>query len=93
VRRLGSAWLAAEWHETAQAAVRAARDCQYQALAVQGHVLSVADFIATLVVEAAIHYLDMTVDLASAPKPDAASLALVREVLGALAGSRVTKAG
>jgi hypothetical protein len=43
--------------------------------------------IATLVVEAAIHYLDMTVDLSAAPKPDPASLALVRELLEALAGS------
>ncbi|HEX9548855.1 MAG TPA: hypothetical protein VF942_16060, partial [Acidimicrobiales bacterium] len=45
------------------------------------------DFTATLAVEAAIHYLDMTVALAAAPEPGPASLALVRQVLDQLAGS------
>lgn len=37
--------------------------------------------------EAAIHYLDMTVALTAAPGPDPASLALVRHVLDQLAGT------
>lgn len=66
---------------------RAARSCPYQALATQGHTLPTVGFTATLVVEAAIHYLDMTVALATAPEPDPAPLALVRRVLDQLAGS------
>jgi uncharacterized protein (TIGR03083 family) len=79
--------LASEWRETSAAAIRAARASPYQALATQGHRLPTADFTATLAVEAAIHYLDMTVALAAAPEPDPASLALVRQVLDQLAGS------
>jgi hypothetical protein len=45
------------------------------------------DFIATLAVEAAIHYLDLTTPLLSAPEPDPASLALVRRVLDGLLGT------
>lgn len=79
--------LTAEWEETSAAAIRAARACPHQALATQGRTLPTADFIATLAVEAAIHYLDMSVALAAAPEPDPASLALVRQVLDQLAGS------
>jgi len=50
--------LAWEWRETAAAACRAARACPHGALTTQGHVLATADFIATLAVEAAVHYLD-----------------------------------
>ena len=53
----------------------------------QGHVLRTADFTATLAVEAAVHYLDLTVGLPSASPPDAAALALVRRVLDGLLGS------
>jgi hypothetical protein len=42
---------------------------------------------ATLAVEAAIHYLDMTAAITAAPEPDPASLALVRSVLSHLAGT------
>jgi mycothiol maleylpyruvate isomerase-like protein len=79
--------LAWEWSETAAAACRAARACGHGAVATQGHVLSVADFAATLAVEAAVHYLDLTVDLPGAPAPDPASMALVRRVLGGLLGA------
>ena len=78
--------LAWEWRETSQAAVRAARACPHERLETQGHTLRTADFIATLVVEAAIHYLDLTVALPAAPGPDPAALALVRRTLGGLAG-------
>ncbi|MBO0808076.1 MAG: maleylpyruvate isomerase N-terminal domain-containing protein [Actinobacteria bacterium] len=79
--------LAREWEETSAAAVRAARTCPHQTLATQGRALPTADFTATLAVEAAIHYLDMTLTLAAAPEPDPASLALVRHLLDQLAGS------
>jgi len=79
--------LSGEWQETSAAVIRAARACPHEALTTQGRALPTADFTATLVVEAAIHYLDMTVALAAAPEPDPASLALVRQVLDQLAGS------
>ncbi len=76
-----------EWRETAAAACRAARACPHPAVATQGHALSTADFIATLAVEAAVHYLDLTVGLPAAPPPDPGSLALVRQVLDGLLGT------
>ena len=79
--------LAWEWSETAAAACRAARACGHAAVTTQGHVLTVADFAATLAVEAAVHYLDLTVALPGTPAPDPASLALVRRVLGGLLGA------
>ena len=75
------------WSETAAAACRAARACGAAAVATQGHVLRPADFTATLAVETAVHYLDLTVSLPSAPPSDPASLALVRRVLDGLLGS------
>ena len=80
-------WLAWEWSETAAAACRAARANGHAAVSTQGHVLSVADFAATLAVEAAVHYLDLTVGLPPSPAPDPASLALVRRVLTGLLGA------
>jgi len=52
-----------EWTETADAARGAARACPHQLVTTQGHVLRTADFISTLAVEAAVHYLDLTVEL------------------------------
>jgi uncharacterized protein (TIGR03083 family) len=79
--------LAWEWRETAAAACRAARACPHQAVSTQGHVLATADFMATLTVEAALHYLDLTAGLPGAPPLDAASLRLVRRVLDGLLGA------
>jgi len=76
-----------DWTETAQAACRAARACPHELVATQGHVLRTADFIGTLVVEAAVHYLDLTVDLPAAPPPEPLPLALVRRVLDGLLGA------
>jgi uncharacterized protein (TIGR03083 family) len=93
VRIVASAYppgaLAWEWRETSGAACRAARACPSEAVTTQGHVMRTADFIATLAVEAAIHYLDLTVGLPAAPVPEPASLALVRRVLDGLLGCRV----
>ena len=80
-------WLVWDWTETAGAACRAARACGHEAVATQGHVLPVVGFAATLAVEAAVHYLDLTVALPAAAGPDPASLALVRRVLAGLLGA------
>jgi hypothetical protein len=79
--------LARAWSETAASACRAARACPAAAVATQGYVLGLADFTATLAVETAVHYLDLTVSLPSAPPPGPASLALVRRVLDGLLGT------
>ena len=79
--------LAWEWSETAAAACRAGWACGHRAVTTQGHVLTVPGFAATLAVEAAVHYLDLTVDLPGAPVPDPGSLALVRRVLAGLLGA------
>jgi hypothetical protein len=79
--------LARVWSETSAAVCRAARACQAAGVATQGHVLRPADLTATLAVETAVHYLDLTVNLPSSPPPDPASLALVRRVLEGLLGS------
>ena len=80
-------WLVWDWTETAGAACRAARACGHEAVATQGHVLPVAGFAATLAVEAAVHHLDLTVALPTAPGPDPAALALVRRVLTGMLGA------
>jgi hypothetical protein len=91
VRIVASAYpgrtLAWEWRETAAAACRAARACPHPAVRTQGHILATTDFVATLVVESAVHYLDLTTGLVAAPPPDADSLALVRRVLDGLLGT------
>jgi uncharacterized protein (TIGR03083 family) len=79
--------LAWEWSETAAAACRAGRACAHRAVTTQGHVMTVTSFAATLAVEAAVHHLDLTVDLPVAPVPDPGSLALVRRVLAGLLGA------
>lgn len=80
-------WLAWEWRETAQAACRAARACAHEFVSTQGHVLGLADFVATLATESAVHYLDLTVSLPAAQPPSPAALALTSRVLSALLGT------
>ncbi|HEX5189297.1 MAG TPA: maleylpyruvate isomerase N-terminal domain-containing protein [Streptosporangiaceae bacterium] len=75
-----------EWTETAEAARRAAKACPFQMVATQGHVLRAADFMATLAVEGAVHYLDMTAGLPGAAPCDPISLGLVTRVLDGLLG-------
>ena len=65
---------------------RAARACHAPGVATQGHVLRPADFAATLTVEAAVHFLDLTVALPGAPPPAPGPLALVHRVLDGLLG-------
>jgi hypothetical protein len=91
VRIVASAYpvdsLASAWRETAAAALRAARACPHNVVATQGHALRTEDFISTLVFEAAVHYLDITVAFPAAEPADPTALALVRQVLEGLAGS------
>lgn len=75
-----------EWTDTAEAACRAARACRYELVATQGHVLRAADFIATLAVESAVHYLDLAYGITDPPPPDPIPLRLVRRVLDGLLG-------
>jgi uncharacterized protein (TIGR03083 family) len=91
VRIVASAYpdgaLGREWRDTAAAAVRAAQACPYEKVTTQGHILRTQDFVATLIFEATIHYLDMTVDLPDSPDP--VGMSVVRKVLDGLLGSTV----
>jgi hypothetical protein len=90
VRRSAAAFrdgtgVVALWQETAPAALRAAGRAEPGGrIGTQGHVLTVPDFMATLAAEAAIHHLDMTVNLADAVEPDAAALDLAVATLDGL---------
>jgi mycothiol maleylpyruvate isomerase-like protein len=72
------------------AAARAVRAAEPAArVQTQGHVITVADLLSSLVVEATVHLLDLTVDLPEPPeppRPSAAALVETRRVLEALAG-------
>jgi hypothetical protein len=54
--------------------------------ATQGHVLTLPSFLATLVVEAAVHHLDLVGHLPGRPGPGARPLRLVRSTLDGLLG-------
>jgi hypothetical protein len=72
--------------ETSAAALVAARRVDpADRVGTQGRVLTVADFLSTLVVEAAVHHLDLVVRL-DRPGPAAGPLAEVRRVLEGLLG-------
>jgi Mycothiol maleylpyruvate isomerase N-terminal domain len=76
------------WTDTAPAAVRAAEAAHRDGFVrTQGHVLAVPDFIATLAVEAAVHYLDLVVDLPEAPPPADEALELTASTLDGLLGA------
>lgn len=82
------------WDETSAAVVRAARTTAADSrLVTQRHVLALPDLLATLAVEACIHRLDLTVDLADAPTPDPVPLALVRRTLDGLLGAGIPRPG
>jgi hypothetical protein len=92
VRRSAAAFrdgtgVVALWQETAPAAVRAAGRANPDGyIATQGHVLAVTDFLVTLVTEAVIHHLDMTVHLSTASGPDPQAVALATRTLDGLLG-------
>lgn len=79
--------LAETYAETTRAVlVSAARLGDDELVATQGHVLTVDDVLSTLVVEAAVHHLDLVAHL-DRPGPAAGPLAEVRRVLEGLLGS------
>jgi hypothetical protein len=78
--------LVAEWDETSRAAAHACRVAEPDVLATQGHALTKDDFVHTVLLEATVHLLDLTVALPDAPAPPSAALTEVRRVLEALAG-------
>jgi hypothetical protein len=89
-RTIAATWqfaqLVVTFAETSQAVVTlAARTPSDQLITTQGHVLRVADLLATLVFEAAVHHLDLVVAL-DRPGPRAAPLAVVRTTLDGLLG-------
>jgi hypothetical protein len=78
--------LAAMYAEASAAVLVAARRVQPDDLVqTQGHVLSVADLLSTLAVEAAVHHLDLSGPL-EVPGPKQPALAEVRRVLDGLLG-------
>jgi uncharacterized protein (TIGR03083 family) len=75
------------WTELSEAAVRAATVADPDApVSTQGHVLTVADFLATLVTEAVIHHLDAVVSLTEAPAPGPDATAIARSTVDGLFG-------
>jgi len=89
-RTMASAWrlqsLVGTFTETSGAVLNSAGRTPPDALvATQGHVLRAGDLMATLAVEAAVHHLDLVVDL-DRPGPGPAPLALVRRTLDGLLG-------
>jgi Mycothiol maleylpyruvate isomerase N-terminal domain len=79
--------VAGRYAETSAAAlVAASRVDPEDLVGTQGRVLSVADFLSTLVVEAAVHHLDLVLRL-DRPGPAPGPLAEVRRVLEGLLGS------
>ena len=82
----GLAGISARYAETAAAVVVSAeRVRDGDRVRTQGRVLTVADLLSTLVVEAAVHHLDLVAHL-DRPGPADESLAEVRRVLEGLAG-------
>jgi uncharacterized protein (TIGR03083 family) len=83
----GPEGLLRHWDDTSSAAARAleARRCD-ERVRTQGHVLTAQDLASTLVVEAAVHHLDLLLDLPDAPRPPQEALDEVARVFSALAG-------
>ena len=74
------------WRETAAAARRAAAAVEAPFVTTQGHVLTTPDFVATLVVEGTIHYLDLVANLPGKPAPRPPALALTTKTVDGLLG-------
>jgi len=73
------------WLETAAAAGRNARATEnVEYVATQGHVLTTGDFIATLVVEATVHHLDLVENLEGRPGPSARGVTVTMGTIDAL---------
>ncbi|MEV4535615.1 maleylpyruvate isomerase N-terminal domain-containing protein [Asanoa sp. NPDC049518] len=96
-RRAASAYdrpsaIVAVWAETAPAAVRAAAAADPALfVATQGHVLAVADFVATLVTETVVHHLDLSVELPSPVAPPEVALAVAVSTMDGLLSDEVVR--
>ncbi len=95
-RTMASQWalpfLTASYSETALAVIALAeRAAQDEVVATQGHALTVDDLIATLVVEATVHHLDLVREL-DRPGPRPEAVALTRGTLDDLLGRRTPPA-
>jgi uncharacterized protein (TIGR03083 family) len=76
------------WAETSEAALRAAAASPPSGRVETQHlVITVPDFLATLTVEAALHHLDLTVNLDHPPPVPPAALEIVRATLDGLSGT------
>jgi uncharacterized protein (TIGR03083 family) len=81
--------IVSRWEETARAALRACEATAAAFVTTQGHVLATGDFVATLVVEATVHHLDLTAHLRDKPPPVPQALAVTTATLdGLLDGPR-----
>jgi len=86
-RKLGL--LVQHWREVSEAAARAAAAglaTKGRRVETQGHVLRASDFVATLVLEATVHHLDLTVGIPDAPEPDPEALQITARTLDGLFG-------
>jgi uncharacterized protein (TIGR03083 family) len=76
------------WAETSEAALRAAAAAPPSGRVETQHlVITVPDFLATLTVEAALHHLDLTVNLENPPPVPPTALEIVRTTLDGLLGT------
>jgi hypothetical protein len=80
--------LVEQWSETSAAAAWAGRRELVEIVSTQGHRLHRRDLIDTLIVEAAIDFLDLTLNLVAPPAP-ASALLRVRKVLDGLLGAEL----
>lgn len=81
--------LVGHWIEVSTAAARVATGRLAEKghkVETQGHVLRAADFVATLVTEATVHHLDLTLELPDAPEPDPEGLQVAARTLDGLFG-------
>jgi transcriptional antiterminator Rof (Rho-off) len=82
--------LCARWHETARAAIHsaiAADDIEY--VTTQGLVLRTSDFMATLVVEACVHHLDLQTKVEEGQQPQPSARSITRRTLEGLLGQEL----
>ena len=93
VRTVASAYgpgkLVGHWREVSEAAARRAAVVLAEKghrIKTQGHVLRATDFVATLVLEATVHHLDLTLELPEAPEPDPEGLQVTARTLDGLFG-------
>lgn len=76
------------WRETAGAAVRATRmSYENPFVTTQGHILNTSDFIATLVVEATVHHLDLEPGHKDTKQPAPPAVSITRQTVDGLLGA------